>query len=117
MHLKQLKKFWILAFILTITIVRSEVNPSSSFNGLIHEQIQQGSSHDQHLQIIAEPISNVEDEQEEVHRKSNIEPVTLNSHEVVIRLCRFSSPLAYLFRTSSWEPSISLRLKTSIYRI
>jgi hypothetical protein len=117
MKLKQLKTFWIFTFLLAISIVRSEVIPVSSFNSQINEHVQQGQSHDEHVQIIAELLSNVEDENDELRRKNLLQPATINSIDLVIRLCRYSTPLAFLFRPNSWKPSIPLRLKTSTYRI
>lgn len=117
MQLKHLKPFWIFIFLLAISVVRSEINPVYSFNSHIKEQLQSGQSHDEHFLIIAEPLSNIEDDNDELRRKNLLDPNSLNSNDVVIQLCRYSFPLAFLFRPNSWKPSIPLRLKTSIFRI
>lgn len=117
MHLKQLKAFWIFIFILAISSVNSESKSVSKFNFSVSEQFQQGCSHKEHSNLIAEPVSNFKEDQDESHRKNNFEPSALKFNNLVFRFCRFSNPLASVFRTNSWEPSISVRLMTSTFRI
>lgn len=117
MQLNMLKTYWVLIFILAMTIVKSDNSLISAASPVLNEQVQQGTSHHEHFQLFAEPITNVEDEQDETRRKIGIEGIALNSSYFVECLARLSPMVGYLFRFSIRQSSIPIRLQTSIFRI